>query len=416
MISRGALLRSLKDWTGWLRQTAESLVDRDSARFPEDMGLALTGVRRCGKTYMAVEMAKRALNSTFYYNFEDPILSGESNSRIIDTLISLFEEEYETKPSLVILDEVHDVKDWEKWVRKAIDLKRHRIVVTGSSSKLLSSEIATALSGRVLEKNVWPLSFAEFLLFKEQKPASEARYLRELGEFLVWGGFPRVVLSSDKKEKTLILKQYLNDIVFRDVIGRHAIRETNSLHQLVGWYSTNMSCLHSYNAVRKAFGISIQAASTLTGYLSGAYLFFEMHRYHPNLKIQARDPKKVYTIDNGLRTVSLRSEREDWGRLAENAVYIELRRRGKEISYFREKHEVDFVITELGRPVEAIQVCYSDMSNPDTRNRETHALWECLEFLKIRRGVVLTLNFEDRIKKFGRVIEFLPLYRWLISC
>lgn len=135
------------------------------------------------------------------------------------------------------------------------------------------------------------------------------------------------------------------------------------------WYIAGISCLHSYNAVRNAFGISIELASTLTAYLSHAFLFFEMHRYHPNLKVQARDPKKIYAVDPGLRTVSLLSQREDFGHLAENSVYIELRRRGKQIFYYKGAKEVDFVVTELGKPVEAIQVAYSNLDHEQTEER-----------------------------------------------
>jgi predicted AAA+ superfamily ATPase len=126
---------------------------------------------------------------------------------------------------------------------------------------------------------------------------------------------------------------HLSDIVLRDVLNRHKILNHLALNQIVSWYLANIACLHSYTAIKNAFGISTDLAATLSSYLAEAYLAFELSRYHLNMKVQTRDPKKVYLIDNGLRTVSLLSEREDWGRLAENIVYIELRRRNKQVSY-----------------------------------------------------------------------------------
>ena len=316
---------------------------------------------------------------------------------------------------MAILDEVDLIAGWELWVRKAVDTGRYQVIVTGSSSQLLSSEIATAITGRVIENTVWPLSFAEYLTFRQIKPDSEGIYLRELDSYLRWGGFPKVCLTPNESDRIVLLKEYLGDIVLRDVLARHQIKNPHSLHQLVTWYLTGVSCLHSYTSIRKAFGISIELASSLTNYLSEAFLAFEMGRYHPNLKVQARDPKKVYIIDIGLRTVSLQSKREDWGYLAENSVYLELRRRKKEVYYFKGTQETDFVITELGRPVDVIQVAYYDLETPKTKEREILSLLECLDHLNLKHGKILTLTLEDRQMIGGRRIEFIPLYRWLCS-
>ena len=316
-------------------------------------------------------------------------------------------------PKLVILDEIQNVQGWERWVRKAIDLGHYQIVVTGSSSHLLSSEIATAISGRVIEQTIWPLSLSEYLTFLGKTPSTKGAWLRALENYLRWGGFPKVILTPDENDRIILLKQYLSDIVLRDVVARHSIKNQQALHQIVGFYLTGLSCLHSYNSLRKAFEFSIELASTLTGYLTQAFLVFEMSRYHPNLKVQARDPKKIYVIDTGLRTVSLQSDREDWGRLAENAVYLELRRRGKQAFYYKQVQEVDFVITELGKPVDAIQVCYSDLEDQETRNREINALLECLQALELPSGKILTLSLEDVLLEKGKTIHLIPLYQWL---
>jgi predicted AAA+ superfamily ATPase len=362
---------------------------------------------------MTVQLAKGRLEETFFFNFEDPIFFPGASVEVLDQLLSLYEEETGNSPKLVILDEIQNVEGWERWVRKAIDLGHYQIVVTGSSSHLLSSEIATAISGRVIEQTIWPLSFCEYLQFLNKTPSSKGTWLRELENYLRWGGFPKVILTPDENDRIILLKQYLSDIVLRDVVARHSIKSQQALHQIVSFYLTGLSCLHSYNSLRKAFEISIELASTLTGYLTQAFLVFEMSRYHPNLKVQARDPKKIYVIDTGLRTVSLQSDREDWGRLAENAVYLELRRRGKQAFYFKQVQEVDFVITELGKPIDAIQVCYSDLDDHETRDREISALLECLHALKLPSGKILTLSLEDVLIIEGKTIHLIPLYQWL---
>jgi len=413
-MTRGELKQALRDWLQWLNKNSRLIVIRSSLlRQQKDLCLALTGVRRSGKSSMTVQLALGRLEETFFFNFEDPIFFPGAGVEVLDQLLSLYEEEVGKMPKLVILDEIQNVLGWERWVRKAIDLGHYQIVVTGSSSYLLSSEIATAVSGRVIEQTIWPLSFSEYLIFLDKTPSSKGTWLRALEDYLRWGGFPKVILTSDENDRIILLKQYLSDIVLRDVVARHSIKNQQALHQIVSFYLTGVSCLHSYNSLRKAFKISIELASTLTSYLTQAFLVFEMSRYHANLKVQARDPKKIYVIDTGLRTVSLQFNREDWGRLAENAVYLELRRRGKQAFYYKQKQEVDFVITELGKPIDAIQVCYSDLEDQETRDREINALLECLHALELSSGKILTLSSEDVFLKEGKTIHLIPLYQWL---
>lgn len=414
MTTRGELKKALQDWQQWLNKNSRLIILRSSLLSQQkDLCLALTGVRRSGKSSMTVQLALGRLDETFFFNFEDPIFFPGASVEVLDQLLSLYEEEMGKMPKLVILDEIQNVQGWERWVRKAIDLGHYQIVVTGSSSHLLSSEIATAISGRVIEQTIWPLSFSEYLTFLGKTPSTKGTWVRALEDYLRWGGFPKVILTPDENDRIILLKQYLSDIVLRDVVARHSIKNQQALHQIVSFYLTGLSCLHSYNSLRKAFEISIELASTLTGYLTQAFLVFEMGRYHANLKVQARDPKKIYVIDTGLRTVSLQSDREDWGRLAENAVYLELKRRNKQMFYYKQTQEVDFVITELGKPVDAIQVCYSDLEDQETRNREINALLECLNALKLSSGKILTLSLEDVLLKEEKAIHLIPLYKWL---
>ena len=288
MGTRGDLKKAVLDWTQWFRKFSKELIPRKNApTFKHNLCLALIGVRRSGKTSTAVQIAAelQKTESTFYFNFEDPVFFAGTDVDSIDTLISLFEEQTKSQPSLVILDEVQNVEGWERWVRKAIDIGSYQVIITGSSSQLLSSEIATAISGRVIAHTIWPLSFSEFLAFTNNIPHSEAQLVSALETYMKWGGFPKAALFNEESERIMLLKQYLSDIVLRDVIARHSIKNQHALNQIVAYYLTGLSCLHSYNALRKAFNVSIELASSLTHYLTQAFLTFEMTRYHPNLLI-----------------------------------------------------------------------------------------------------------------------------------
>lgn len=195
MATRGDLKKAVLDWMEWFWKFSRVLILRKNIpSFQHDLCLALTGVRRSGKTSTAVQIANTLgkLESTFYFNFEDPVFFSGTDVQVIDTLITLFAELTGIVPTLVILDEVQNVAGWELWVRKAIDTGRCQVIVTGSSSQLLSSEITTAIGGRVIEHTIWPLLFSEYLLFIGEKPLSEGKWIRELDNYLRWGGFPKL--------------------------------------------------------------------------------------------------------------------------------------------------------------------------------------------------------------------------------
>lgn len=420
MISRSDLKKALDDWTAWFRAAVGLCIERrQKIVHPNEHALALVGVRRCGKTYSAVSLTKQLQDgSVFYFNFEDPIFYQDNHVQFLDALISVFVEYHRQTPKWVILDEIQNMAGWERWVRKEVDLKRFKIILTGSSSKLLSSELATAIAGRCHETTVWPLSFCEYLDFTHQKPASSDEFLATLRDYMAWGGFPEVVLKTETPEKMRILSQYLNDIVLKDVISRHQLRHKRALDQILLHYFTNPSSLHSYSSLKKAYGIGTDTSAEYTGYLNEAFLVFEVTRFHPNLKVQSRDPKKIYVVDTGLRNIYAQSPTEDYGKLAENVVFIALMRQGKKVHFFRHEKtgtEVDFVETHLGKPVSAIQVCYSDLKDEKTYERETQALLNCLEDLQLSTGLILTQNREESITLNHKKIQLMPLYRWLIE-
>jgi predicted AAA+ superfamily ATPase len=322
--------------------------------FSTKHALALIGVRRSGKTFYSLEIASEYLeensfltDEVFYINFEDPYFVQYHSTEILDKLVQIYVERNFKDPKIIILDEVQNIEHWYKWVRKYIDLNKFKIVVTGSSAKLLSQEFSTALTGRVVERKIYPLSFVEYLSIKNNQNELKDKNLLNafLLEYLTGTAFPELIGLGDI-ERNIILRQYLNDIVYKDIASRYSIRSIQKLNLLINFYMTNISSLHSAFSIKKALEIDANTVSEYTKYLEDAFLIFTVKRYHKNLKIQKRDPQKIYSIDCGLRNISSSSTSPDLGKLFENIVFIELKRRDKEIYYFKNKGEVDFVVTE----------------------------------------------------------------------
>jgi predicted AAA+ superfamily ATPase len=415
MMEKQELRRAIEEWQQYLLRVREVSTFRQPASLPDvNLGVALIGVRRSGKTYQAIQAsAPLPVDKVLYFNFEDPICITNNSTAFLEQLLATAQEFRSTQIELLILDEIQNIQGWERWLRKIIDQKKYRVIITGSSASLLESELATSLTGRCLEYKIWPLSFSEFLTFKKiEKPISRLETLSAVREFMTWGSLPEVTKQQDLELKKKILQQYLGDIVHRDVVNRHSIRNKLVLDQILTYYLTNISSLHSYSALSKAFATTPDTASEYTQALNEAFLIFEVTRYHQNLKVQARDPKKIYAVDLGLRSAVARSIHDDSSRLLENIVYIELRRRDRQISYFKERYEVDFIISESYKATEAIQVCY-DFDNATTREREIRGLSECMQSLELKNATIISYDHEEDIVVDSHPVRIVPIYKWL---
>lgn len=417
MGSNAEIKKVLDEWQTWAKDVIVQKYPRNNLglKFIGKNAIALIGVRRSGKTYYALDLAERETKDFFYMNFEDPYFTASNSTAELDRLVEVYTEFSGKEPKLLVLDEIQNIECWERWVRKQVDLGKYSLVVTGSSAKLLSSEIASSLTGRNITHHIWTLSFQEFLSFKDSaEKLSVNEYLAQFKKYLSEGAFPEVVQLKDVQEKRLQLQQYFEDILNKDIIKRHQIRSTHSLYLLANYYLTNLSSLHSTHSVKKALNINAETVGDYTRYLEDAFLIYAVQRYHPNLKVQSRDAKKIYVIDTGLRNAISRSVSDDWGKLAENIVYIELRRRGKEVYYYKEVGEVDFIITENFKAKEAIQVSYSDLEDASTYEREVNSLQECLTNLKLDSGLILTRNREEIIHLGDQKITMMPIYKWML--
>ena len=425
-----------------IRQWQEKEFPQINERFVEsglfteiDHIVDIVGVRRAGKTFIMYLMAKKlgkefGKDAVIYINFENKVLY-PINEGLLDELINyVFEKGFQK--SFLFLDEIQSVKNWERWARSTYDEHKGKIkiIVSGSSSKIIRGEIGKTLTGRHVSIKVFPLSFREFLDFKgidftkdevEYSVKNQAKIKPLLEEYFSFSSFPEIILAQNPQIKSELLKEYYEDILYKDVIEKYNIKEKQVLENFVKFLYSNISGLFSYKRGKDylaSFGIRTSTRTLLryTSILEEVFLFF----FVPILSFKAKDqlkyPRKIYAIDVGLRNVADPSE--DIGRKAENVVYLELRRREKnsQINYWKseKQEEVDFAIKEGQKIKSLIQVCW-DISKKETRERETKALIKASQELGCSNLLVITGNYDANEKTGGKKIIFKPLWKWLLE-
>jgi len=384
--------------------------------------ISITGSRRSGKTYFFFQKISELLekidrNKVIYINFSDERLFPLKLLDLQYILEAYFElyPKNEKKRIYFFFDEVQEVELWERFIRRIYDQENVRIFITGSSSKLLDKEIHTSLRGRTLNYTMFPLSFKEFLNFKGVDLDEHFEYDRQrysikklLDEFLNEGGFPETI---DNKQKRELLENYLELIIYKDIVERYNIRNLNLIKNLIKYLLTNMSSLFSINSyyklINKELSIKKDTIGEYLSYLEDAYVVFTTSLFSYSLKQQQVNPKKVYCVDNGLRNAVSFKFSKDEGKLAENLAFIELKRREKEIYYWKGKGEVDFIIKNRDQSLTAINVSYTD----EIEEREIKGLLEFKkEFKKTKEFIILTKDLEQ---KKGE-IKYIPLWKWLL--
>lgn len=303
-------------------------------------------------------------------------------------------------------------------MRALHERREANLFVSGSSARLLSREFGSALTGRHVGLVVYPLSFREFLLFKNMEVGSKfemaptrdrATIRRHLRQYLEWGGFPQVVLASEKRE---ILSRYFEDVINRDIVGQYAIRKPDKLRSLARYSLTRVASPISLNKIKGYLGIPMDTVERFSAILTEPYLIFFTREFSYSLKEQEVNLRKVYSIDTGLRnTISLRFS-EDLGRLYEDVVFLHLLQQQNEIFCWKNKNECDFLMTTTRGPQEAIQVCYT--LSKEKEERELKGLLEVRDRFRIKSGLVITESQEASEKMRGKTLHFLPLWKWLL--
>lgn len=381
-----------------------------------DLIKVIIGPRRSGKSFFAIH---ELMNSgTFgYANFdEETLVESKNYNEIIMELDSIY-----NKPKYLLFDEIQNLEKWELFVNR-LQRQGYNLVVTGSNSNLLSKELATHLTGRHTKTDILPLSFREILSHSDHE-LTESEVKVRFSEYVDFGGYPEPLV------KKLDYKDYLSDlfgsIIYKDVIKRYSIRKPKVIEELAIYLISNSAKEFSYNNLTNMTkSESTHTIKKYIGYLEEAFIFFEISRYSAKLKEQITSTKKIYCVDNGIIYAKAFKTSGEKGRLYENIVAIELKRRaaegGSEFYYWKnvQQEEVDFVLRVNRKLTELIQVS-ADISRKETKDREIRALLKGSRELECDNLTVLTGDYEGKesLEWFGikRNVNFIPLWKWLLN-
>ncbi len=369
----------------------------------------ISGIRRSGKSTM-LKQIKKEFNGP-YVNFDDERFVG-FNVKDFQGLYELLIELYGNKKYLYF-DEIQNIPGWERFVRR-ISEDGKNVFVTGSNASMLSKELGTHLTGRHITFSLFPFSFKEYLKFNKVEKAKfttekKAEIKRYFEKYLYEGGLPEYLQTKNVD----YLKSLYESILYRDVMARHKLNNERALKELIYLSANNISKEISFNSVRKIIGIgSPTTVSDYFSYLEDTYLLFLVPKYDYSLKKQIHSNKKLYMIDNALAHQLGFSFSENKGKLLENLVFIELKRRDKEVYYFQEKEECDFILRD-NKIQEAIQVCYE--LTRENKQREIRGLVKAMQKFKLKKGLILTMDEEKEIVSENKKITIKPVWKWMLE-
>ncbi len=358
----------------------------------------ITGPRRVGKSVFALLMLQG--KNFAYLNFDDNQLLEKWDE---DLAMSALDDVYPDY-DFMLLDEIQNLPDWDLWVSK-LYRRRKNLIITGSNANMLSSEMATVLTGRYLQIEMLPFSLDETMRWKNICPAREEQAAQAIvlaDDYMRNGGYPETIPARG------ITKSYLStlfdSILLKDVAKRHNVRNTTDLYNLATYLLSNFCNPISANELARELGLSsVATTKKFCDYLNEPYLFFYLPRFNNKLKLMNKAPKKVYIVDNGFVQSTAFNLSENLGRLLENQVFVELLRRGyipgQTLFYYRTRNdkEIDFVTRKGAKVEQLIQVCY-DMTSEKTRKRELNALVEAAEELHCDILLVITNSQEEKIE------------------
>lgn len=424
------VLNSLNDWNIWWKDKnlIKELVGKErilSLGLDETLKFKeiklITGVRRSGKStffYQAINyLLDKGVNpeKILLINFEDEVLSKKTFKEIFSVYQSNISSD---KELYLFLDEVHRCKEWELFVRKLYDIRSaNQIFITDSSSHLIAREYSRLFTGRNIKFIFYPLSFKEYLLWNSVKDIrhmssfDENNVKRIFKEYVEFGGFPEVFFKQ-RNFKNILLKEYFNDILYLDIIDRFNI-DINKARDLSLFLLSNITKQFSVRNYSRQANISFESIEKYLTFFEEVFFLFRLARFDYSVSSQQRSQKKVYAVDHGLANASGFKFSQDIGRVYENIVFVELKRRGKEIYYWSNKFECDFLIKKGTKINQVIQVCY-DISEDNTK-RETYGLIEAMDKFKLKEGTIITENLEETRTIKNKQIMFVPLWKWLID-
>ena len=390
--------------------------------------ITITGARRSGKTYLLFQKIEELIEKgvrneqILFLNFEDERLKLETEH--LDLILQAYSEihpEIDFNDTYFFFDEIQNVKGWEKFIRRVYDTKSRHIFITGSNSKLLSTEIATALRGRTLTFTVYPLSLKEYLNFnnveiKLYPQKNRSKIIHFTQQFLNKGGFPETLFIDDKN-RLKILQEYFNVMIFRDIVERYNINNVGTLKffikKIFASVTKPFSINKAYNDLKSlGYKISNKYLYEYFDYCNAVFISRSVNKFNFSEIKQEKSDKKAYLIDNGLLSSIEFSVSSDRGKLLENMVALEFLKAEKEIFYFKGINECDFIIKEKNSYL-PVQVSY-DISDSETKKREIKGLNEACKHLGVSNGLIITFDSEDKFTHKNIEVNVVPVYKYFL--
>lgn len=379
--------------------------------------IIISGIRRCGKsTLMRLILNRHYENDVYFVDFEDERFANFT-AEDFNTLYEVLIETYGLK-RVFFFDEIQNIEGWELFVRR-IHREKNKVFITGSNASLLSSELSSRLTGRHIVVELLPFSFKEYLTYNNVTyteksflvTQEKALLKRHFNTFLEIGGMPEYL----EHQNPLVLQNVYENILYKDVIVRYDVKEVKAMRELALNLISNIGTPLSYTKLKNSLHLgSVNTLKNYLHYLENAYLIFTLDRFSFSVSQQTLLQKKTYAIDTGLaQTIGFHFTKKT-GRYLENIVYLELRRRYKDLYYYKTEDnlEVDFLVREGVKITQLIQVTES-LKDPKTREREYKALSKAMTELKVQHGLILTQDDEPSEPQIPE-IEVKSIYQWLL--
>lgn len=425
MISGEKWAEIIRDWS---EKEIPKAINREIEINPAteiQRAISIIGPRRAGKTYEMFILIrfieeKFGKDKTLYINFERAdlgLLEYTDLVKMLETYYEIFPNNKKKKIWL-FLDEIQNVSQWEKFVRTCLD-EGIKVIISGSSSKLLSKEVATSMRGRSLSYTLLPFSFREYLEakgFEKRKFLSSEeknRLINLFEDYLVYGGYPESVLYKEERDK--ILSDIFETAILKDVVERHKIRNISVMRLFIRALlsSKEFSVNKFYNYLRSQnIKIGKNVLYNYLEYLEEAFFVFTLRKFNLSYKKADQSLPKIYFVDNGFLTLN---KIDDKGRLLENLVFVELLRRNLDIAYYQiVRGEVDFLVKEGKRVKQLIQVCLN-IDNFVTYEREVKPLVNASKEFKCNNLLILTRDTEKKVVFKGKKIKVMPVWKWLLE-
>jgi len=422
----------LLEWNPWwegpyhFQKVRRDLFDKIKKWIDRKEIISILGVRRSGKTTLLFETIDYLINEKKVNSDNIFFIKADDDRVDKKDLIKKLLDEYliwrnPQDKIYVFIDEVHEIPEWQKTLKRIYDLNKEnkKIFISGSNASLLKEELSYLLTGRFAYFELFPFSFREFIRAQKISVKNETDILRQkntlrnlLLSYIEYGGFPEIVLEKDKNRKDELLRFYFESILYQDIVKRKNIRNVEKLDRLVKWYLQNISVYANYNKLGKICDLSTDTIGEYTRFLEDAYLVFVINILAYSVKKQFVNPKKIYCVDPGIRRIVGFIFSEDSGRIYENIVFTHLKQTGRYIYYWKNKNECDFISKNKEIVEQVIQVSYDIEKSKD---REIKGLIGAMEKFDISKGLIITQNYESKKIINEKEIVFIPLWKWLLS-